>query len=289
VTYVLIPADTSRPLEQLTVQPTLGQDVLLGHLKKAFTDGKTVDISLLQGQQPQLIGSDGAPPTVKDETLRKVASQASVEVFPLVHASPSNQLTAVNIYLDEAGMLKRLPINTRAAQYAERAGFSPPPTFYGDVFLGRLKARPLVNKSLIKGLDTDLQSAPWLQTAATENLERQMEQNRITGQDNRQENMAGTDGKEASEDGYTWTQTEEEVEVSVVIPSDADAKKDVKIVFQQQLLRVTCRKEVLIELGLFEKVDVDGCTWTIDRSGGTNKYVITMEKQEEALWPRIKD
>lgn len=36
-------------------------------------------------------------------------------------------------------MLKRLPLNKRASDYALRAGFNPPPQFYGDVFMGRVK------------------------------------------------------------------------------------------------------------------------------------------------------
>jgi hypothetical protein len=46
----------------------------------------------------------------------------------------------VNIYLDEAGMLKKLPLNARASELALKCGFNPPPTFYGDVYVGRVSS-----------------------------------------------------------------------------------------------------------------------------------------------------
>jgi hypothetical protein len=78
-------------------------------------------------------------PKVSQDALLRAAEQGLVEVFTLVHPAESNKYTSVNIYLDEVGMLKRLPMNTRASELASKAGFNPPPKFYGDVFLGRVK------------------------------------------------------------------------------------------------------------------------------------------------------
>lgn len=185
------------------------------------------------------------------------------------------------------GMLKRLPLNTRATEYALRAGFDPPPSFYGDVFLGRVHraAGMTRNTSFRLGEDTAYDAA-WLQTAATDNLSYQMEQNSITGRSATQPTISGTDGKSKQEEGYMWTQTEQELEVVVPI----ETTKQVQVKFLPRILEVTEAGKLLVHLRLFERVDVDGCTWTVESTGDNDKkLLITMEKGEEALWPRIRD
>ena len=294
ISYVLVPADTSRPLQELTVRvpQTSTGDLLVEHLRQAFASNssKTVDISLLQAQKT-LVGLTGTPTSVSDETLQKVASEASVETFALVHPMPSNQFTGINIYLDEVGMLKRLPLNTRASAYAERAGFNPPPTLYGDVFLGRIKLKPAIrNVSFVLGIDTAMDSAPWLKSAQTENLEYQMEMNRITGRKDTQPTVAGSGGKVKEEVGFTWTQTEEELEVCVPLPSPDATSKQMQVKFHPQSLEVMFQNRDLVPtMRLFERIDADAATWTIDRAASPPQIVITMEKMVQALWPRILD
>lgn len=186
-------------------------------------------------------------------------------------------------------MLKRLPLNKRASDFAARAGFNPAPTFYGDVFLGRVQQKPaLKNVSFFLGADT-APDAPWLKAAVTENLEYQLEMNKITGRkDVVQAGVAGSDGQTKEEDGYSWTQTEQELEVVVLLPADATSKQ-VTVKFHPHKLEVMHQKEPKVNLPLFERVDVDACTWTIESSGSEKKLVVTMEKLEEAYWPRIRD
>ena len=108
VSYVLVPADTSKPLQELQFQPDpdLAGDQLLEHLKAYFVSDSdaTVDTELLRNQQSQqtlLAAVDGAATSVSDAALKKVASQANIETFSLVHPIPSNSFTGIQIYLDE--------------------------------------------------------------------------------------------------------------------------------------------------------------------------------------------
>ena len=106
VYYVHIPADTSKPMEELsyTLPPKPTADHLLEHLQPAFQQGDAkVDIDLLKEQQPTLLasGGNGAALPVSDATLRSVAKQAHIETFSLAHPTPSNKYAGVNIYLDE--------------------------------------------------------------------------------------------------------------------------------------------------------------------------------------------
>jgi hypothetical protein len=111
ITYVLIPADSSAPLQELCVKVDLSvsrTDVLLVQLKSAFAasgdSAVVVDIDLLRESSAgvsTLAASSGGEAKVSDESLRKVAQEGHVEVFSLVHATPSHNFTGVNIYLDE--------------------------------------------------------------------------------------------------------------------------------------------------------------------------------------------
>ena len=108
-------------------------------------------------------------------SLDKVASQGSVETFPLVHPSSTNNNRGVYVYLDEVGMLRRLPPNLRASGFARACGYSPAPSFYGDVFVGRVETKPAIrNVDFVVGEDTDL-SAEWVKRAVRENVEWQQE------------------------------------------------------------------------------------------------------------------
>jgi len=301
VSYVLVPADSSQPLKEIKAQcPSDWKegDFFMNHLKPAFSgSADSVDLSLLQQTGTTTLAGTSAP-AVSDAALRQVAKEANVEVFSLVHATESNQYTGINIYLDEIGMLKRLPLNARATAYAKAAGYEPPPQFYGNIFLARVKKLPgrgmgapvQMFQSLVVGPDTDMNSAPWIKQAAEDNLNYQMELNRITGQSNLQPSVDGADGKAKKEESFSWTQTEEELEVVVPLPTVDIKAKQVDVKFRPQSLHVTCQgSNVLVALQLFERVDVDSCTWTIDRQGEQAKLVVTMEKMEGALWPRIKD
>ena len=89
--------------------------------------------------------------------------------------------------------------------------------------------------------------------------------------------------------GYTWTQPEEEVEVVVPLPNADIKSKDIKVNFKPRHIEMFCEGDRKVSFELFEKVDVDGCTWTIDKAKGKSLVVATMEKMEEALWPRIEN
>lgn len=166
VTYVLVPCDTSKPLQELSFpgrgrrSKSVAGDELVEYLKPAFGgNSDKIDLALFQQQGAVQLGSSNAPAKVSEQALQQVASQGNVETFTLVNGTTSNHFTSVVLYLDEAGMLKRLPLNTRATDYALRAGFNPPPHFYGDVFLGRVKVRLGLHFLFAKALVASLAAA----------------------------------------------------------------------------------------------------------------------------------
>lgn len=81
ITYVLVPHDTSKPLQELSFAPvgkTPG-DALAEHLKPAFGgNADSVDLNLFQKQAAIQLGSSDA--TVSEEALQTVAKEGNVEV-----------------------------------------------------------------------------------------------------------------------------------------------------------------------------------------------------------------
>lgn len=292
VSYVLVPADSNLPLQELTFETSqdFSGDGLFEHVKPVFAkDSQKVDLNLLQQPLPMQMGSS-SPENVSEDALKKVAQDGHVEVFILVHPTPSNKFVGINIYLDEIGMLKRLPLNNRASDFAREVGYNPPPQFYGDVFLGRVHKRgATLKRNMSFALNDTMPNADWLQQGAKQNLEYQMEMNQITGRNETQAEVAGSNGVASQEEGYTWTQTEEEVEVVAPLSNPDIKSNDIKAKFKPRHIEIYCQGKKRVSFELFEKVDVDGCTWTIDKVNGQSSVVVTMEKMEEALWPRIEN
>jgi hypothetical protein len=143
--FVHVPQDESLPIKELSMKvpqnrtPSNAGDVLLTELRPFFSAlSNKVDMDLFRDNASKQFGSTDVP-TISEDALHRAAEHGLVEVFTLVHPAESNKYTSVNIYLDEVGMLKRLPMNKRASELASKAGFNPAPKFYGDIFLGRVK------------------------------------------------------------------------------------------------------------------------------------------------------
>ena len=294
VELAFVPADTSQPIRPVKIPPGLLQpgtgDAAVNFVKPYFaSNAASVDAALLQEQASKqfaggnLDGLDFSKLTTG--AMNAVASQGSVETFPLVRPADTNKYRGVYVYLDEVGMLKRLPTNSRATAIAESCGFNPPPTFHGDVFIGRVATRPMMtNVDFVVGTDTD-RGAEWMKRAISENLAWQQEMNKIQGKSETQPPAAGTEGKAVQEAGFSFTQDDDEVEVTVEFDENID-KKEIKVKFLPKSVQVVYKGEEALNLGLFDKVDVEGCNWQLD---GKTNLVLTMEKaQPGVMWPRIK-
>jgi hypothetical protein len=327
ILFVRVPWDTSQPLEQcemfieesslskssVSVDPL--SDMLAESVFSSSSEaGAAVDLELLPSRNTTLLSSTGGI-TVSDESLRSVANRGCCETFRLVPPMPSNSYNAIFAYLDEVGMLKRLPLNKRASDFAYHAGFNPPPKFYGDIYLGRVQYSPdqlrKKNVNFYLGPDTDISSTTtttneksnisWLRQATMENLQfhQQHEQSKINAASSSTEQLStvGEDGIPKEEGSFSWTQTIDEIELLVALPQETE-KKQISVVFHPKRIKVlllgksTCTKNVdLVDIELYAPIDVDGCTWTFEKStteGQTNKVIVTCEKQDVGVsWPRI--
>ena len=137
-------------------------------------------------------------------------------------------------------------------------------------------------------------NATWLQKAVVENLEYQKAMNEMTGKmDALQPSADGEDGNSKVEQNglYSWTQTDEEVELSLPLPSSSSiiTSRDIKVKFLSHQLSVKCQSIDFFSLDLFSRIDPDGCTWTLERikKDTTTNLIITCEKVDGVSWPRI--
>jgi len=298
IKFVMVPHDTSKPLVQVVLPKRLVEalgagDIIPTYVKSYFSDGKSIDDSLFKEQaskQQHLVGGD--PEKLTSQAIANATADGSVETFPLVRPSSTNKNQGVYIYLDEVGLLKHLPNNQRASKLALQCGYNPAPNFYGDVFVGRVSSVPNLRNIDIETTDIIDTTSEWMVRAPSENVAWQQMLNEVTGgQGDSQPSVAGTDGVAAeSTDGlYSWLQNDEEIEITVSLSKKIEGgssvnKSLIKVSFQMQKIIVKYSSETLLELKLYSKLDVDGCTWTLD----SGKLVVTAEKSNEETWPRLE-
>jgi hypothetical protein len=306
VQLVWIPQDESKPMATLTLPASFLKDhrgdAIPEFVKPYFAaNKKSVDASLLQAQASKqfssgqgIKGVDGKPvdmSRISTSAMNAVAAEGSVETFCLTHPADTNGYTGVYVYLDEVGMLKKLPVNKRAGAMGGACGYHPAPIFYGDIFVGRTRTKPIMaNVDFVAGIDTD-GSAEWIRRAPSENLAWQQAMNEATGKSAKLKQMeqpahAGTEGSVAQESNFSWTQDEEEIELTVPITASGVNKKQLKVVYKPRVVTVSYQGETIVRLELFESVDVDGCAWTLNSD--KTKVVVTCEKADPGkIWPRI--
>ena len=94
-------------------------------------------------------------------------------------------------------------------------------------------------------------------------------------------------GGSGGDGAYTWSQTDEDVEVRVLrglagIEGKA-AKKRIAVRYGRgDALVVTLDGAVVLDLPrLFDRVTPDECTWTLDKEG---TLIVTMEKADARPW-----
>ena len=320
IKFVYIPHDTSKPISTLVLPKRLvdalgpSGDIVPTYVKSYFADGKSIDNAIFKEQaaKQNLIGGDlekfASAAAVDKPSVEKLSSAAltdatsggSVETFPLVRPSSTNNNQGVYIYLDEVGLLKHLPNNQRASTLALQCGYNPAPNFYGDVFVGRTSSHNYLHNVDIDKEDIIDTTKEWMVKAPQENIAWQQMLNEVTGRKGEsQPNHAGTEGVavevESTDDGntcsYSWLQNDEEIELTISLSKKIDDegmkvnKSLIKVSFQAQKIAVKYDGETVLELKLYSKLDVDGCTWTLDR----NNLVVTCEKASEGeIWPRLE-
>jgi len=293
-TFVHIPLDGSKPVKEVSAPGQAAgdppKDVLIGVLAPAFASSDALDGEVVERESAarlknmMLGGGDGKGlPAPKAATLQTLAAAGAVEAYPLARGTAADGFKDVKLYIDEIGALRGRGRNARAEALAAAAGLSGL-SIHGDAFVGRtIKGR---NSSFALG-EMAPESA-WCAAARSAHAQQAL----AAGHGDADHLAKGDDASK----GYTWSQTDTEVEVRVlgVAPLGKGASKAVHVSYgkgDRLVVKVNggsggggAPAGGAVELGpLFARVDTEGCAWTLDGAD----VVVSMEKAEARAWTYI--
>ena len=294
-TYVLIPADTDKPPSELSATTTDFGDALSTILKSSFAGGEVKNADSLRAEYGSAVDENFAK-------LNLAAKQGQVEIFALVRPSETTRPVAHSgtyFYFDEMGVLKDLPTNHRAAQFAASCGLDVQSPFLGDVYIGRVAVKPSPMRNVNFELSELDSSSVFLRSAPSENTQYQMAMadyekaaKAATAEATGRAARGGAAGSSKSLEptgpgSYKYSQTADDVEVTVMMP-EGTVKKGIKVDVGVKKLTVKAPKDApkpLLELDFFATVRPDEMTWTFDQAKG--QLAVMVEKQNGVHWPQL--
>lgn len=260
-TYVMIPADSSKPIEERTesAEGGLEDDRLIKTLKAGTEIGPMVDIVAL------------TVPTVKTNYV------------------------AVSIYQNGNPGRDKLPVNKRIMGLMEACGLKSTDETRGDVFVSRYMDN---DDDIWKRIDFKIEDctsdSAWVKESLNLNKGRNVSGSSLSSILAQQANQANlnsgapvtssSSGDFQNDSKAIWTQTPDEIEAVSPI-AEGVTKRDVKVKFAQERLEVTIKGEPDRNLTgtLGGATDVDGCTWNFD---GNGNIVVSLEKKQSGTqWP----
>eukprot|EP01035_Chromulina_nebulosa_P026119 gene26119-34152_t len=219
VKVVKIPADECKEYEEINLpipdDVNASGDLLLKLLAIYFKGSSyQFDMKALHETASKQFANNSDFP-VSEETVKKMSELGSVEAFSLSHfhsdATVQDWDKKVSLYLDEAGQLKNLPPNKRAASLAAMCGFDNVP-LVGDMFVGRVLRQSgdrLLNVDF--NLSEMVSEAAWLQGLKSRNYQHGVATNKVAMADTGPEFQE----KDLSDKGYKWSESDESMEVSL--------------------------------------------------------------------------
>eukprot|EP00967_Tisochrysis_lutea_P010994 scaffold12507_cov28-Tisochrysis_lutea.AAC.2 len=213
--FVRVPADDAQPVaaESAISGPS---DVLSALLAPRFASDAAMDTATVSretaGRLRNMLagGAAGAAETLKApsaSTMTALAAGGACEAYPLAQGSATNGWRSVRMYIDEVGALRKRPRNRRAELLAAAAGLSGL-SIHGDVYIGRCEREDGAS-GMGAEVNVDFRveelahDAEWVQSARRGHMEEAARSNHADG-----EHLAKGD-----HGVYSWSQTEDEVEV----------------------------------------------------------------------------
>ena len=239
-----------------------------------------------------------------EKMIEVAADLQLVETVALLPGGVKTDYLHINMYCDDRAVSKGSSLNERACGIASICGLSSLQV-RGDVFIGRViedDERFIRQDFTLKDLDS---SAKWMETARDLNRLKQNDPGlarlqAMAGADQsqvimQQQNHAMSSGQMEDAPGespegsvYTWSQNEDDVVIEVVCPNSTVAK-DIKCLWGPQTLKLVIEsfdddKKTVLDGKLFQRIDVDGSTWTIESTKVGRVLQITLSKEKAMRW-----
>ena len=110
------------------------------HMKDYFSTRGVADTAMLQ-QQMQAQMAQKVPgfdmSQLDSGAMQQLMSMSTVDIFPVTVPTRARGWLGVNVYSDDKGVSKNLPVNQRAVHLAAACGYSGQ-QYRGDCFIGRV-------------------------------------------------------------------------------------------------------------------------------------------------------
>lgn len=169
--YVMVWADANMPIEEKTL--TYKQDEEVGcvtnFLQKHYSKSGELSAEQKQTLKTQIQGQLKKEMEITDEMLALMTNTETVDIVTLYPPRPAEDFVGIQLYCDDKGMVKQLPVNRRATEITAVCG--KPTTVYGDAFFGRVQddGRDLFERRDFTMADLRGDS-PWIKTANAFNI-----------------------------------------------------------------------------------------------------------------------
>ena len=321
-TFVRLPADCNLPIEEQTGFDLGTGDVLPTLLAPLFKSDVSLDPEVVAREsaarfkemkniaerEDKRMKEDKAKAGVQDDDdgddadsgvlppsameLDRQAKMGVCEAWPLLNPSDETGWTAVKLYIDEVGALRKRTRNARAEALCAAVG-QPDVAIHGDAFVARIENYGKWHadeRNVDFGMEELAHNSHWVCLA--------MKIKEARGDAAAQAAAKGPSKKletfvsGADEHGrYTWTQTHEDVEMRVLvgIPSGPTAKKRIKVSYGRgESVKVFVDGKTVLDIEkLFDRISPDDCSWCLDVSKEGTALVVTMEKIEPRAWVEL--
>ena len=243
------------------------------------------------------------------QTMYLSQQNPTCDIIALTIPTALNSYRAVSMYAAENAVEHGLSQNARATSIMQACGHRlEHGMIHGDVMIGRAHDNEMQDVWTREDftLEEATPTAPWcaqarlkgggggtggkaspsslsglLNQAKSQNIKAlNMESGESTGQ-----NLFGyNDAPPVKESWGSWRQTDEEVELLFSVAPDVQSR-DCKVTFGRNKVKVMVRNTTLVEGKLFDPIDPDESTFTLDQEGPTGRQLtVSLAKDTNTMW-----
>ncbi len=217
--------------------------------------------------------------------LFRANSSASCEIIALTLPTELNNYRGVSMYANDNAKTLELPINDRATALVKACGHQSN-IIHGDVFVGRYNDNEIQDiwervDFTEEDIQGDLETKEWIKTC-----KKKGGGGGVGGAASSLSGMMSGTSQTSNEDGYKWSQTDDEVEIKFSVAPGTKAKY-CKVKFGRKSLKVTVAGQTLCDGETWGTVSIDESTYTIqddpDSESG-RELCISLGKHSNEHW-----
>lgn len=333
--YVYIPSIESHPMRELSASKEGGLqgDFLRRHAEITFArDSNLIDRSK---QMAGIVAHLGESSKDVDASMIKSLVEnhkdvaGNVEIITLAIPTASNLFYSVSLYCDGNSSFKKGPniiVNNRATNLLRQCGHKET-VIIGDCFVGRTKDDERVEWERVDFTLADLNdsSSQWIKDAAKANAGKNLSSYSTSGSLNAMKNAhslgsqstpvpspspsstitldnPSVESIQMQDKSYAWTQSDEEIELRMRVPSNLPAKQlEIKILPNRVIIERKTKKgadDVIDTINarfaaestvssLLYRINASDSTWSIADERDGKVLTLNLSKTVSKHWPRL--